>query len=123
MTDRTAPGPERPGQATVVRWKRLRVSRLSLQLQNPHEPRQSCLSHVDGQVRSRAESDLALWQWRYSSRNFGANPTVSAGNVTSADDYWMQVDPLKRGKANGEGKHHNQKGHLTKSTTNTSQQV
>ena len=25
---------------------------------NPHEPRQCCLSHVDGYVRSRAESDL-----------------------------------------------------------------
>ena len=28
----------------------------------------------------------ALLQWCYSSRNFGANPTVSAGNGTGADD-------------------------------------
>ena len=251
---RTAQGPERPGQATVVRWKRLRVSRLSLQLQNPHEPRQSCLSHVDGQVRNRAESSLpdssesawrctpevlytdvlftgrdnetqcpnscpingteawrlmhgryapdtqnrqcalmqqimmpaklwcdhaegfesglraweldvgewerasgtaladavkdtvtmnmapiflrnslqlgthpnsaalraALLQWCYSSRNFGANLTVSAGNVTSADDDRMPVDSLKKGKEKGKGKPHNQKGNRTTSATNTS---
>ena len=55
---RTAQGPERPGQATFVRWKRCRVSRLSLQLPNPHEPHQCGLSHVDGQERNRAESDL-----------------------------------------------------------------
>ena len=52
-------GPERPWQATFVRWKRRRVSRLSLQLPNPHEPRQCGLSHVDGRVRNRAKSDLA----------------------------------------------------------------
>ena len=46
------------GKPPSVRWKRLRVPRLSLQLQTPHEPRQSCLSHVDGQVRNRAEPDL-----------------------------------------------------------------
>ena len=28
----------------------------------------------------------ALLQWCYSSRNFGANPTASSGNGTSADD-------------------------------------
>ena len=39
-----------------------------------------------------------LLQWCYSSRNFAANPTVSAGNVTSADDDRMQVDSLKKGK-------------------------
>ena len=55
---RTAQGPERPGQATVVRWKRLGVSRFSLQHQNPHEPRQHSLSHVDGQVRNREEFDV-----------------------------------------------------------------
>ena len=33
-------------------------SRLSLQLLNPHEPRQCGLSHVDGQLRNWAESDL-----------------------------------------------------------------
>ena len=38
--------------------ERCRVSRLSLQLPNPHEPRQRSVSTVDGQVRSRAESDL-----------------------------------------------------------------
>ena len=153
-----------PGQATFVRWKRRRVSILSFQLPNPHEPRQCGLSHVDGQVRNRATSDLpgssesagrctpkvlhtdvlfvgldnerqcpkscpicgswmtengnallelrwqlqssslqlgtfansaafrtALLQWCCSSRNFGANPTVSAGNGTSADDDQMQA--------------------------------
>ena len=43
----------------------------------------------------------ALLRWCYSSRNFGANPTVSAENVTSADDDWMQVDSLKKGKGKG----------------------
>ena len=38
----------------------------------------------------------ALLQWCYSSRNFGANPTASSGNGTSADDDRMQVDSLKR---------------------------
>ena len=52
-------GPERPWQATFVRWKRRRVSRLSLQLPNPHEPRQCGLSHVDGRLRNRAKADLA----------------------------------------------------------------
>ena len=51
----------------------------------------------------------ALLQWCYSSRNFGANPTVSAGNVTSADDDRMQVDSLKKGKGKGKSKPHNQK--------------
>ena len=47
-----------PGQATFVRRKRCRVSRLSLQLPNPRGPRQHSLSTVDGQERSRVESDL-----------------------------------------------------------------
>ena len=34
------------------------MTRLSIQIQNIHEPRQCCLSRFDGQVRSRAESDL-----------------------------------------------------------------
>ena len=55
---RAAQGPERPGQAAVVRWKRCRVPRLSIQLQNRHEPRQFCFSRADGQMRSRAASDL-----------------------------------------------------------------
>ena len=62
----------------------------------------------------------ALLQWCYPSRNFGANPTVSAGNGTSADDDRMQVDSLKKGKVKGKGKHQNQKGNRTTSTTNTS---
>ena len=33
----------------------------------------------------------ALLQWCYSSRNFGANPTLSAGNIASEDDDRMQV--------------------------------
>ena len=48
-----------PGQATVVRWKRYRLSTIPLQLPNPHEPRQYGLSHVDGQVRRRTKSDHA----------------------------------------------------------------
>ena len=52
-----AQGPERLGQACNVRWKRYWRVRLSLQLPNPHEPHQCSLSHVDGQVRSRTESD------------------------------------------------------------------
>ena len=36
----------------------------------------------------------ALLLWCYSSRNFGANPTASSGNGTSADDDRMQVDSL-----------------------------
>ena len=47
----------------------------------------------------------ALLQWCYSSRKFGANPTVSAGNGTSADDDRMQADSLKTGKVKGKGKH------------------
>ena len=62
----------------------------------------------------------ALLQWCYSSRNFAANPTVSAGNVTSADDDRMQVDSLKKGKEKGKGKHHNHRGNRTTRTTNTS---
>ena len=54
----------------------------------------------------------ALLQSCCSSRNFGANPTVSAGNGTSAYDDWMQVDSLKKGKGKGKGR--------TTSTTNTS---
>ena len=54
--------------------------------------------------------------WCYSSRKFGANPTVSSGNGTSADDDRMQVDSLKKGKGEAKCKHHNQEG---KRTTNT----
>ena len=46
------------GKTAFVRRKRCRLSRLSLQLPNPHEPRQHSLSTVDGQVRNPAESDL-----------------------------------------------------------------
>ena len=46
----------------------------------------------------------AALRWCYFSRNFRANPTVSAGNVTSADDDPMQVDSLKKGKEKGKGK-------------------
>ena len=34
------------------------VPRLSIQLQNTHEPRQFCFSRAGGQVRNRAKSDL-----------------------------------------------------------------
>ena len=49
---RAAQGPERTGQAAVVRWKRCRVPRLSIHLQTTHEPRQFCFSRADGQVRN-----------------------------------------------------------------------
>ena len=51
----------------------------------------------------------ALLQCCYSSRNFVANPTMSSGTGTCADDdNRMQVDPLmKIGKS--KGKHPNQK--------------
>ena len=61
----------------------------------------------------------ALLQWCYSSRKFGANPTVSAGNGTSADDDRMQADSQER---QGEGQrqtHQIQKGNRTTKTTNT----
>ena len=73
-----------------------------------------------GTYANSAALRTALLQWCYSSRNFGANPTVSAGNGTSADDDRMQVDSLKKGKGKGKGKHQNQKGNRTTSTTNTS---
>ena len=63
----------------------------------------------------------AAWLQRcYSSRNFGANPTTSSGNGTSADDDRMQVDSLKKGKRMGKGKKQHQRGNRTTSTTNTS---
>ena len=46
------------GKTAFVRRNRCRISRLSLQLPNSHEPRQHSLSTVDGQVRNPAESDL-----------------------------------------------------------------
>ena len=49
-----------------------------------------------GTYANHAALQTALLQWRYSSRNFAANPTVSAGNGTIADDDRMQVDPLKK---------------------------
>ena len=39
-----------------------------------------------GTYANSAALRTALLQWCYSSRNFAANPTVSAGNGTSADD-------------------------------------
>ena len=44
----------------------------------------------------------ALLQWCHSFRNFGANPTASSGNGTSADDDRMQVDFLKEGERKGQ---------------------
>ena len=56
----------------------------------------------------------------HSSRNFGASPTMSAGNGTCADDdNRMQVDSLKKGKEKGKSKHLNLKGLLTSNTKNT----
>ena len=74
-----------------------------------------------GTYANSAALRTSLLQWCYSSRNFGANQTVSAGNGTGADDdNRMQVDSLKKGKEKGEGKHQNQTGNRTKSTSNTS---
>ena len=61
----------------------------------------------------------AVLQKCNASRTVRANSIVSAGNGKSADDDRMQVDPLKKGKEKGTGKHHNQKGNRTTSTTNT----
>ena len=73
-----------------------------------------------GTYANSAAFRTALLQWCDSSRNFGANPTVSAGNGTSADDDRMQVESLKKGKGKGKGKHQNQKGNRTNNTSNTS---
>ena len=73
-----------------------------------------------GTYPKSAALKAALLQWCCSFRNFGANPTVSAGNATSLDDDQMQVDSLKKGKGKGTGKHQKQKGNRTTSTTNTS---
>ena len=62
----------------------------------------------------------ALLQWCYSSRNFGANPTASSGNGTSADDDRMQVDSFKKGKRQGNGKNQHLRGNRK---TNTSSAV
>ena len=59
----------------------------------------------------------ALLQWCYSFRNFGANPTASSGNGTSAGDDRMQVDSLKKGKRKGEGKNQHQRGNRNTSST------
>ena len=54
---RLSQGPERPGEAANVRRKRCRIPRRSLQLSNPHVPRQFGLANAGGQMRSRTESD------------------------------------------------------------------
>ena len=59
-----------------------------------------------GTYANSAALRTALLQWCYSSQNFGANPTVSAGTGTGADDdNRMQVDSLKKGNGKGKGKH------------------
>ena len=63
----------------------------------------------------------ALLQWCPSSRNFGASPTVSAGNGTGAvGDNRTQVDPLKKGKGKGKGKLQEHKQTGTSNTSSTS---
>ena len=56
----------------------------------------------------------------FSSRNFGANPTVTAGNVLSADVDRMQVDSPKKGQEKVKSKLHHQRGIRPTSTANTS---
>ena len=63
-----------------------------------------------GTNANRTALRAALLQWCCSSRNIGANPTVSAGNV----------DSLKKGKGEGKGKHKNQRGNRTTITSKTS---
>ena len=59
-------------------------------------------------------------RWCYSSSHHGASSTTSAGNGTGADDDdRMQVNPLKKGKEEGKGKHQNQKGANTSNTSKT----
>ena len=63
-----------------------------------------------GTYAKSAALRIALLQWCCSFRNFGATPTVSAGNGTGADDgNWMQIDSLKKGKGKDKVKHQNQK--------------
>ena len=63
-----------------------------------------------GKHANSAALRTALLQWCYSSQNFGATLTVSAGNGTGADDdNRMQVDSLKKGKWKGKGTHQNQR--------------
>ena len=58
-----------------------------------------------GYKRQHCRSSDSFVQWCYSSRNLGANPTMTAGNGTGADDgNRMQVDSLKKGKGKGKGK-------------------
>ena len=72
-----------------------------------------------GTYANSAALRTALLQWCHSSRNFGANPTVSAGNGTRADDDCKST--LSRtAMVKGKGKHQIQKGNRTTSTTNTS---
>ena len=74
-----------------------------------------------GTYANSAALRTALLQCCFSSRSFGANPTVSAGNGTGADDEnRMQVDPLKKGKGKGKGKHQNYRRTRTNNTSNTS---
>ena len=61
-----------------------------------------------GTYANSAALRTALLQWCYSGTNFGANPTVSAGNGTSADDDRMQVDSPEKGKEKSKGKQRNQ---------------
>ena len=73
-----------------------------------------------GTYSNSAALRAALLQWCFSSRNFGANSTVTAGNVTSEDDDRMQVDSSKKGEEKVKSKSHYQKGNRPTSTTNTS---
>ena len=75
-------GPERPGQAAVIRWKRCRVPRLSIQRQNTHELRQLfCFSRADGQMRSRGESDIPEAHLKCCMQMFYALALTTSGSV------------------------------------------
>ena len=72
-----------------------------------------------GTYSNSAALRTALLQWRYSSRNFGANPTASYGNGTSADDDRMQIDSPKKGERKGKGRNQHQRGNRTTNTSST----
>ena len=73
-----------------------------------------------GTYANSAALRTALLQRCFSSRNFGASPTVPAGNGTGADDdNRMQVDCLKKGTEKGKTKHQNQKGTRSSNSSKT----
>ena len=93
-------GPEGPGHAAVIRWKRCRVQRLSIQRQNTHELRQLfCFSRADGQMRSRAESDLPEAHLKCCMHMFYALALITRGSVRALPDPTRGGNQRSRGMA------------------------